>query len=71
MGVTSLGPHTCPACNQAPLAICIKKFFTVKLCVRVLYPMRSREQIDDVGYANESRDPQIQYPYCRSCALIG
>ena len=37
----------------------------------VLYPMRSREEIDDVPYANESRDPKIQYPYCLSCALIG
>ena len=47
----------------------------------VLYPMPgscaligpngSREQIDDVPYANESRDPKIQYPYCLSCALIG
>ena len=27
----------------------------------VLYPMRSREQIDDVPYANESRDPLKQY----------
>ena len=26
----------------------------------VLYPMRSREQIDDVPYANESRDPLKQ-----------
>ena len=32
---------------------------------------RSREQLDDVPYANESRDPQIQYPYCLSRALIG
>ena len=47
----------------------------------VLYPMpvictligreRSREQSDDVSYANESRDPQTQYPYCLSRALIG
>ena len=32
---------------------------------------RSREQSDDVSYANESRDPQTQYPYCLSRALIG
>ena len=47
----------------------------------VLYPMpgsctligreRSREQVDDVSYANESRDPQKQYAYCLCCALIG
>ena len=51
------------------------------LCVCVLYPMpgsctligreRSREQVYDVPYTNESRDPQKQYPYCLSCALIG
>ena len=72
-GVTSLGLHIRPACNQAPLEIFIKKmiFFTVKLCVYVLFPMRSREQSDDVSYANESRDPLKQYPYCLSRALIG
>ena len=32
---------------------------------------RSREQSDDVSYANESRDPLKQYFYCLSCALIG
>ena len=32
---------------------------------------RSREQTDDVSYANESRDPQTQYPYYLSRALIG
>ena len=31
------------------------------MCAYVLYPMRSREQIDDVPYANESRDPLKQY----------
>ena len=63
-GVTSLGPHTRPACNQAPLEIFIKKmiFFTVKLCAYVLFPMRSREQSDDVSHANESRDPQNNTP---------
>ena len=34
-------------------------------------PFRSREQIDDISYANESRDPLKQYPYCLSRALIG
>ena len=24
----------------------------------------SREQIDDVSYANEARDPKRQYPHC-------
>ena len=32
---------------------------------------RSREQSDDVSYANESRDPLEQYPYCLSRAVIG
>ena len=34
-------------------------------------PFGSREQIDDVSYANECRDPLKQYPYCLSRALIG
>ena len=47
----------------------------------VLYPMPdictligregSREQSDDVSYANESRDSLKRYPYCLSRALIG
>ena len=140
MGVTSLGRHTRPACNQALLAMCwLKKWllttvecvfldfwdarglgllFVVCACAvglrgngltgmrgtwgvvwrsahvptipftwlrrakalgptahasyhhatrglpmnaYVLYPMRSREQIDNVPYANQSRDPLKQY----------
>ena len=78
-GLTSLGPHTRPACNQAPLEMLIKKihgqtcaciFFTPCLGPRITWcnprPLigreRSREQSDDVLYANESRDPQTQYP---------
>ena len=51
------------------------------MCAYVLYPMpdictligreRSREQSDDVSYANESRDPLKQHPYCLSHTLIG
>ena len=31
-GVTSLGPHTRPACHQAPLEMLIKKL-TIRTCV--------------------------------------
>ena len=34
-------------------------------------PFGSREQINDVSYANEWRDALKQYPYCLSRALIG
>ena len=40
-GVTSLGRHTRPACQQAPFEILIKKWFFSRsnLCASVLFPM--------------------------------
>ena len=59
-----------PTTTQLGVFLWMRMFFTACQTFARWLVERSREQSDDVSYANESRDPQTQYPYCLSRALI-